>query len=146
MSSNANGIIPGVGKTSLIKSIVQVSSDIVHVDPFPGTPITTSQTQRRKSRRMSRNEPPAVPSTSKISEVFASTRPYPNWWSEAEEVKVLRRRRSTSTAGDTVLDRNICFVDTPGYSTGASVSIANHPDFGSIADQKAVHGHNKTSN
>lgn len=25
-----------------------------------------------------------------------------------------------------MLDRNICFVDTPGYSTGASVSIANH--------------------
>lgn len=25
-----------------------------------------------------------------------------------------------------MLDRNICFVDTPGYSTGASVSIANN--------------------
>ena len=124
--TGADDAIPGVGKTSLIKSIVQTSPDIVHVDPFHNTPMAASQTHRRRASRRSRNEPAPVPSTSKILEVFASTRPYPNWWSEAEEVKVLRRRRSTSTGGDTVLDRNICFVDTPGYSSGASVSLLIH--------------------
>ncbi len=44
-----------------------------------------------------------------ISEISASTRPYPIWWSEIEDSKVLRRRRSM---GDAVLDRNLCFVDT----------------------------------
>ena len=84
--------------------------------------MSASQTQRRRASRRRKNDPPSVPSTSKIGEVFASTRPYPNWWAEAEEVKVLKRRRSS--AGDTVLDRNICFVDTPGYSSGASVSAS----------------------
>ena len=112
----------GVGKTSFIKSIVQSSPDIVHVDPFTNTPMTVSQTQRRRTSRRSRHEPAPVASTSKIVEVFASTRPYPSWWSEAEEVKLLRRRRRS--VGDTVLDRNICFVDTPGYRSGASVSIS----------------------
>lgn len=56
-------------------------------------------------------------STQQITEVYASTRPYPSWWSDVEEMKVLRRRKSM---GDTVLERNLCFVDTPGYSHGVS--------------------------
>lgn len=56
-------------------------------------------------------------STQLIAEVFASTKPYPSWWSDVEETKVLRRRKSS---GDSVLERNLCFVDTPGYGTGMS--------------------------
>ena len=56
-------------------------------------------------------------STNKIIEVYASTKPYPTWWSDIDETKVLRRRKSI---GDTVLERNLCFVDTPGYSHGMS--------------------------
>ncbi|KFY38254.1 hypothetical protein V494_04426, partial [Pseudogymnoascus sp. VKM F-4513 (FW-928)] len=105
----------GVGKTSLIKSIVQSCSDIVHVDPLESIPLTASETLRN-SRRKSKDAP-RTHSTTKITDVFASTRAYPSWWSESEESKILRRRRSM---GDTVLERNLCFVDTPGYSGGTS--------------------------
>ncbi|KIW97582.1 uncharacterized protein Z519_01166 [Cladophialophora bantiana CBS 173.52] len=81
----------GVGKTSLIKSIVQLCEDIVHVDPL--------NTSYRTSTSIS--EP--------INEVYASTKPYPEWWSTIEESRILRRRKSM---GDSVLERNICFVDT----------------------------------
>lgn len=60
--------------------------------------------------------------TTHITEVYASTRAYPSWWSELEDGKVLRRRRS-SVAGDSVLERNICFVDTPGWGNATSVSV-----------------------
>ena len=51
-------------------------------------------------------------------EMFASTKAYPDWWTELEDSKVLRRRKS----GDgTVLERNLCFIDTPGYDAGTSV-------------------------
>jgi hypothetical protein len=36
-----------------------------------------------------------------------------------DDSRILKRRKSV---GDTVLDRNICFVDTPGYGCGSSVS------------------------
>ncbi|KAI9850416.1 MAG: hypothetical protein M1838_005693 [Thelocarpon superellum] len=103
----------GVGKTSLIKSIVQVCEDIVHVDPL--TP--TLPTLRFAS---SRHSPPRAngadqPNTTPITEVYASTRPYPAWWSEFDESAVLRRRKSL---GDSVLERNLCFIDTPGYGHG----------------------------
>ena len=55
--------------------------------------------------------------TQQILEVYASTRPYPSWWSDIEDTKILRRRKSM---GDTILERNVCFVDTPGYSNGIS--------------------------
>lgn len=44
-----------------------------------------------------------------MSEIYASTKPYPEWWSNVEESRILRRRKSM---GDSVLERNICFVDT----------------------------------
>ena len=49
--------------------------------------------------------------------MYASTKPYPSWWSDVEDSKVLRRRKSM---GDSVLERNLCFVDTPGYGDGIS--------------------------
>ncbi|ETN43626.1 uncharacterized protein HMPREF1541_02785 [Cyphellophora europaea CBS 101466] len=79
----------GSGKTSLIKSIVQVCEDIVHVDPLSAT---------------------NAPSSSLPVETYASTRAYPSWWSDLDESRILRRRKSM---GDSVLERNLCFVDTP---------------------------------
>lgn len=86
----------GSGKTSLIKSIVQLCEDIVHVDPL------TSNIP----------SPPRLNSGSTANafqETYASTRPYPSWWSDLEESRVLKRRKSM---GDLVLERNVCFIDT----------------------------------
>lgn len=58
--------------------------------------------------------------TLQITEVYASTRAYPAWWSDLEESRVLRRRKSM---GDSVLERNLCFVDTPGYGNQTSVGV-----------------------
>ncbi|KAK7634656.1 hypothetical protein IWX47DRAFT_782314 [Phyllosticta citricarpa] len=98
----------GAGKKGY--SIVQQCEDIVHVDPLAtNSPIIqTPEPSRLKSRRKrQRGE-----GTSHIVEVYASTRAYPPWWSDLEESRVLRRRKSM---GDTVLERNLCFVDTPGF-------------------------------
>ncbi|KAH8169533.1 septin domain-containing protein [Sarocladium implicatum] len=82
---------PGTGKTSLIHSITRCSPHIVHVDP-------------------------ARSSSSPASETFASTKPQPRWKTELELSASTRRRRSSVTASDEVLDRNICFVDTTSAS------------------------------
>ncbi|KAK1141978.1 hypothetical protein N8T08_008301 [Aspergillus melleus] len=95
---------PGSGKTSLVKAIVQTCEDIVHVDPFP------SPTPSPKPSRS--NIPHGLPPA--VSEIYASTKPYPVWWSDLEDSRVLRRRKST---GDLVLERNICFVDTSANSS-----------------------------
>ncbi|KAK4692205.1 hypothetical protein P7C71_g4953, partial [Lecanoromycetidae sp. Uapishka_2] len=105
----------GVGKTSLIKSIVQTCEDIVHVDPL--SPSTPSISQLAASRPKIKQDSPSLKATKCIAEVYASTKPYPSWWSDIEDTKILRRRKSV---GDTVLERNLCFVDTPGYSNGIS--------------------------
>lgn len=102
------------GKTSLIKSIVQGCEDIVHIDPFMVPMLSAEQFQRRV--RNTRNASPTT-ATQSITEVHASTKPYPSWWSETETSMLLRRKKSV---GDTVLERNLCFVDTPGYSSGIS--------------------------
>ena len=54
-----------------------------------------------------------------MNEVWASTKAFPVWWTELEENKFQRRRKSI---GGTVLERNICFVDTPGYGRGLSIT------------------------
>ena len=105
----------GVGKTSLIKSIVQTCEDIVHVDPLSPNPPSIDQLPSRKINGKSGST--NLKSTNKITEVYASTKPYPTWWSDIDETKIFRRRKSI---GDTVLERNLCFVDTPGYSHGIS--------------------------
>jgi hypothetical protein len=106
----------GVGKTALIKAIVQTCEHIVYVDPIvpPDAPRRSSRAARPSiSRRSNSNH------TERISEILASTKSYPEWWTELDEFRVSQRRKSL---GDQVLDRNICFVDTPGYGTGPSVS------------------------
>ncbi|KAH3911125.1 hypothetical protein HBH56_140890 [Parastagonospora nodorum] len=102
----------GIGKTSLVRSIVQVCEDIVHVDPLsPPKSTTHAPRSASKSRRRSSDRPrPAA-----ITEIHASTKPYPPWWSDMEESRQLRRRKSSL---DAVLERNICFVDTPGFARG----------------------------
>lgn len=104
----------GTGKTSLIKSIVQVCEDIVHIDPFT-VPVPNKDRFSGSSRRLHTLE--ANTSTQSITEVHASTKPFPSWWSETETPMLLRDRKSI---GNTVLERNLCFVDTPGYSSGLS--------------------------
>ncbi|KAK4156053.1 hypothetical protein C8A00DRAFT_41430 [Chaetomidium leptoderma] len=116
----------GVGKTSLVKAIVQSCEHIVHVDPITPSALLASSMARsvptvvgsggRRSggRRHSARENTG---TSQITEIYASTKPYPEWWSEVDDFRVLRRRKSL---GDAVLDRNICFIDTPGYGSGSS--------------------------
>ncbi|CAG7944520.1 unnamed protein product [Penicillium salamii] len=86
---------PGSGKTALIKSIVQTCDDIVHVDTIP-----VNSERRRQSHSGSR---------SSTTEIYASTKPYPSWWSDLEDSRVLKRRKSI---GEIVLERNLCFVDT----------------------------------
>ncbi|RDW71047.1 hypothetical protein BP6252_07610 [Coleophoma cylindrospora] len=104
----------GIGKTSLIKAIVQTCEDIVHVDPISLPPISISP--RRKSSK-SRARSADLTNTAQITEVYASTRAYPAWWSDLDDGRVLRRRKSM---GDSVLERNLCFVDTPGYGSATS--------------------------
>ncbi|KAH8668328.1 hypothetical protein BX600DRAFT_253780 [Xylariales sp. PMI_506] len=107
----------GVGKTSLVKAIVQSCEHIVHVDPItPQTSVSRRSSQateivRSSSRRTSNW-------TSSAYEILASTKPYPDWWAELDGFRTGQRRKSL---GDQVLDRNICFVDTPGYGSGSSV-------------------------
>lgn len=113
--------MPGVGKTSLIKAIVQTCEDIVHVDPLSPAPLAIPETRRKSSKSKSRNGSTDIQSTAQITEVYASTRAYPAWWSDLDESRILRRRKSM---GDSVLERNLCFVDTPGYGNKTSVSTS----------------------
>lgn len=94
---------------------MQTCEDIVHVDPLTSNLPSFDQLLSRKANV--RQEKFNANSTDQITEVYASTRAYPPWWSDMEESKVLRRRKSM---GDTVLERNLCFVDTPGYSHSTS--------------------------
>ncbi|KAI1820992.1 hypothetical protein F4861DRAFT_520834 [Xylaria intraflava] len=105
----------GVGKTSLLKAIVQTCHHIVHVDPI-SPPGDSGQTFPHPdiTAAFPRGE---APSTTTISEVHASTKPYPEWWQELDAPRTAHKRK---IRGDNVLERNICFVDTPGYGHQAS--------------------------
>ncbi|KAF2476193.1 uncharacterized protein BDR25DRAFT_252050 [Lindgomyces ingoldianus] len=105
----------GLGKTSLIRSIVQLCEDIVHVDPLSPSQSLIQPSPPPKSK--SRKRKVVGPGTLRITEIHASTRSYPHWWTDLDETRVLRRRKSLS---DTVLERNLCFIDTPGYKRGSS--------------------------
>ncbi|KAI1152822.1 hypothetical protein F4825DRAFT_297826 [Nemania diffusa] len=106
----------GVGKTSLLRAIVQSCDHIVHVDPISlpnGSGMAFSQPDI-----MSASSRKGLLSTSAISEVHASTKPYPEWWQELDTPSIPHKRKRR---GDSVLERNICFVDTPGYGRESSV-------------------------
>lgn len=87
----------------------------MHVDPFPSL---------SPSNLSARAQPPTTAAV--ISEIYASTKPYPPWWSDLEDSRVLRRRKSS---GDIVLERNLCFVDTAGNGlsrVGQTDAIIHH--------------------
>ncbi|KAI9687974.1 MAG: hypothetical protein M1820_010372 [Bogoriella megaspora] len=101
----------GSGKSSLLRSILQCCEDIVHVDPTPFNPPPVTPDIGKE------NATPKVDSyqkTAQILELHASTRAYPSWWTDISESKTVRRRKSSS--GDMVLERNLCFIDTPGHT------------------------------
>ena len=106
----------GTGKSSLIKSIVQKCEDIVHIDPLISN---TSQHVKIPETQTRKPKPSRTRGTQSIAEVYASTKPYPSWRSDAEYTNFLGRRKSI---GNTVLERNLCFIDTPGY--GGRLSCA----------------------
>ncbi|KAF3902251.1 Septin-4 [Arthrobotrys entomopaga] len=108
----------GIGKTSLIKSIIQANEDIVHVDPWVYTTPSSSVTSSFYGGK------DTIGTTNTLTEIYGSTKPYPTWWSDFEDSRVLRRRKSS---GETVLERNVCFVDTPGYGAGTSYSECIEP-------------------
>lgn len=85
----------GIGKTSLIHSICRMCEDIVHVDTSNSGSVSSM---------------PLMPLHG-ITATFASTRPYPTWWTDIDGSGQLCRRKSIS---DGVLERNICFIDSPG--------------------------------
>ncbi|ROT38852.1 hypothetical protein SODALDRAFT_333482 [Sodiomyces alkalinus F11] len=103
----------GLGKTSLIESIIQACRHIIHVD----TAVPTSTSNGHESiptgphtMDQLRSLDGGIPD---ITEVYASTKPRPPWWYLAESVDSHSRHGSSD---DGILERNICLVDTPGYS------------------------------
>ena len=131
------GCKTGVGKTSLIKALVQSCEHIVHVDPI--APHSTALVGQHSSPRRGRSKSSRNHTrTTEISEIFASTKPYPEWWSDLDDFQLLKRRKSVD---DTILDRNICFIDTPGYSDGASVSGKSFAPLGSKREKRRGKGH-----
>ncbi|KPM46209.1 hypothetical protein AK830_g303 [Neonectria ditissima] len=84
---------PGIGKTSLIKSLAQRCEHIVHTDQIEPT------------------------QTSQVAEIYASSRPHP-WW-KADSQHMPNARRKSSATGE-MLDRNVCFVEGPGHRHGCS--------------------------
>ncbi|KAJ5145684.1 uncharacterized protein N7515_000248, partial [Penicillium bovifimosum] len=121
----------GSGKTSLIKSIVQTCDDIVHVDTIPQV---TALERRRPSRPRSRGK------LNPTTEIYASTKPYPSWWSDLEDSRVLQRRKSI---GEIVLERNLCFVDTPATnlsSEGQTDAIGQYMREQFLRATNALHG------
>ncbi|KAK1595202.1 Septin-domain-containing protein [Colletotrichum navitas] len=99
----------GLGKTTLIRAITQSCSHIVHVDPT--MPVAMASAGLLPANTLP-NDPPIVQGTFQITETFASTKPYPPWWKESVQTSCVS---GTGSVDDTILDRNICLVDTPGY-------------------------------
>lgn len=98
----------------MIKAIVQTCEDIVHVDSIDSLPsVTALERQRRRSSRPHSGPVPTRGMPTATTEIYASTKPYPSWWSDLEDSRVLRRRKSI---GEIVLERNLCFVDTSATS------------------------------
>ncbi|KAF2161755.1 hypothetical protein M409DRAFT_69560 [Zasmidium cellare ATCC 36951] len=90
----------GVGKSSFINSVLRSSEHIVHVDPAVVGPSTHPSYNGDDD-----NCRPV------FSELHASTRPLPSWWTDFESRRMLHRRKSI---GEGALDRNLTFIDTRG--------------------------------
>ncbi|KXT14703.1 hypothetical protein AC579_6391 [Pseudocercospora musae] len=98
-----------VGKSSLIRSLFRTCEHIVHIDQIsPSMPSEFSFATESSHY---------VPTTA-FTEIQASTRPYPTWWTDLGSRRMLLRRASV---GDGVLDRNLTFIDTPGIEDDSQV-------------------------
>jgi GTPase SAR1 family protein len=91
----------GVGKTSFIASLLRSSEDVVHVD-YLAAPVSVQASFI--------TEASDINPTPSFTEITASTRPYPSWWTDFETRRMLHRRKSV---GEGVLERNLTFIDTP---------------------------------
>jgi hypothetical protein len=60
-----------------------------------------------------------IPPTDNILEIKASTRAYPTWWTTENDIDKSRSLRRESVGE--VLERNLVFVDTPGYGSSNDV-------------------------
>lgn len=124
----ADPFLIGVGKTSLLNSIIRVCNHIIHVDP--AVPTSTGKEDNAKP-----SESPSIPRSlcldggmPDIVEVYASTKRCCDWTDSTD----LNSIHVCSHNHD--LERNICFVDTPGYSATSEVAC---PEFPSIAIEPA---------
>jgi len=104
--------------------MAHICPDIVHVDALSSPSLSMTRTNTRTSTS-SHNTDLLRDSTTEITEIPVSTRAYPTWWAELDDSSTLRRRRSLN---ETILERNLCFIDTPGLegSDHALQSIVQH--------------------
>lgn len=63
-------------------------------------------------------------SGAKVTELYASTKAFPGWWTEVGGSDILQRRRSLD---ENILTRNLCFVDTPAFDQGTSILEGMEP-------------------
>lgn len=67
-----------------------------------------------------RHNPAACTQEPRVSEIYASTVPRPPWWSPCDGDGAAGSKDPNFV--DTVLDTNVCFVDTPGHDVPSKVS------------------------
>ncbi|MBE3046156.1 hypothetical protein IMZ48_27180 [Candidatus Bathyarchaeota archaeon] len=85
----------------------------MHVEPEKDAP---------SGKRMGHGHRDPAPRTRglRISEIHASTMPRPPWWSPCDGDDAAESKDPDFV--DTVLDTNVCFVDTPGHDSPFKVS------------------------
>ncbi|EME48473.1 hypothetical protein DOTSEDRAFT_67494 [Dothistroma septosporum NZE10] len=109
----------GIGKSSFINSVFRNSEHIVHVDQV-------AQTSSSRTSLSTNVDDYSISTT--FTEILASTRPYPSWWTDAERSRSLHRR---SSVGEGVLERNLTFIDTPSLDDDDSVQrVLDHVKLG----------------
>lgn len=91
----------GVGKSSFINSVLRSSEHIVHVDPA----VVGAPNHGILNTGADDDYSPI------FTEICASTRPFPSWWTDFESRRMLHRKKSV---GEGALERNLTFIDTPG--------------------------------
>jgi hypothetical protein len=133
----------GSGKSSLIRAIIQQCDDIVHVDVAQEMATVDNFESLAESARSPTSPASRHKSQSPI-QLRASTKAYPSWFLELEESSASKRRPS---AVESILDRNISFVEFPSYGSGESdtkfvpslvETMFMHADVGSVESEQAV--------
>lgn len=124
----------GIGKSQLIKALTQTHADFVHVDEWErlsgynhGLQEATASTKPRPlfwlvDNNVSETNHPAGFSSSCSSSLF-STSAFSSSIASNSSSGTMRRQsivQSSSSSQDSILDRNICFVDSTGYGQGST--------------------------